>query len=100
MSRRMVAPGIWLDEGPRPVHMARSAYSVGAFTGPAMVPVMHHASASPLVHENLKRGPYLGTLCGRLMPIAKTVCARSVGHRDSCRSRAVLDAQTSSRRVG
>jgi hypothetical protein len=41
MSRRMVAPGVWVDEGPRESHSTYSAYaSRPAATVGTMVPIL------------------------------------------------------------
>lgn len=45
------------------------------------------------------KGRTIYAICGKWMPRARDYCARSAGHRDSCRTRYALDCQAEARRA-
>jgi hypothetical protein len=55
--------------------------------------------AKPPIRESVTGRPWLGPRCGRILGIIGEPCARAAGHQDSCRSRALMDADNERRRT-
>jgi len=104
----------WRDEGPASAHsVVRYSAISGAPVGHMVVPpstgslpvTMGEALRRRGRREERKRWvPSTAPrkerpVCGRFMPLAKTTCARGPNHKDSCRSREVMDTDTAVRRA-
>lgn len=104
MSRRMVGPGRWVDEGPSGVSIVPWSWARSG----VMVSSERPASKTPTVDEedarynaSLRYKPRPATeICGRFMPIQMTTCIRRAGHYPTsrCRSREQHDAYNIARR--
>ncbi len=106
--RTMIAPGKWRDDGPAPGRVSVGHWFVQAATGDAMVPVLKSAAVKEKERawhkdrnerRRLARAAVVKPVCGALLPLAQTLCARRPGHKDSHRSREVMDADTKMRRT-
>jgi len=97
----------WRDEGPQSARASLNHFAVSAVTGSAMVPIMTSGEALPLTAAQRERRRWRRRetvrkerpVCGAFMPLAETTCARNPGHRDSHRSREVMDNDMAVRRA-
>jgi hypothetical protein len=96
-------PGAWRDEGPA-IHVPRPGHGIRGNTTSGFVPFVvlpivqsdRERARTKLRGENLVRKERV--LCGAAMRYEET-CARMKGHRDSHRSRTVMDADRASRQA-
>lgn len=108
MSRRMDAPGRWVDEGPQQPYSPTIR-----FTGSLVTPLAGKALSLRIVtqaeRERIARGhaayqerqralrePVVR--CGHAMPLSRQKCARRQGHGDSHRTQATMERNAAARR--
>ena len=85
MSRRMVAPGVWVNEEPAAPQMEAMRFFAGSLV------LERTKSAAPV--------PYVRPLCDKWMPHAKDYCARRRDHRYDCASPAYIAKRNELRRA-